>query len=340
MKNITKKVLILLSPLLILGSLEGYFFPRNQFTYRIWESMNVNMFRAVFPGPFYPLRDETLNENTDQDRYGPKTMRNRWVTDICGQRNERIPEPDADYGIIIGDSNITGSSLNQNEMLSQSLKRKTGYLWVNLMSEYVEPWKHPMCKDHPPKAIVYQLKRGSFVILNKLGGRSSDPVSCGVFLWRILEPVDHATKFAAINKTRALFRVPTARFSDQIYESPHLKLAVDTVEYILARPHKREVAKIDHKDPVQILTEYDRYCKKNKIEFIILVLPDQFRKADADITRLQTIKGIKIIGFMPTPDYPNGADLSSFWQKKDSHWSVEGVEKSSDEIMKQLELQE
>jgi hypothetical protein len=197
-----------------------------------------------------------------------------------------------------------------------------------------------MCKDHPPKAIVYQLKRGSFVILNKLGGRSSDPVSCGVFLWRILEPVDHATKFAAINKTRALFRVPTARFSDQIYESPHLKLAVDTVEYILARPHKREVAKIDHKDPVQILTEYDRYCKKNKIEFIILVLPDQFRKADADITRLQTIKGIKIIGFMPTPDYPNGADLSSFWQKKDSHWSVEGVEKSSDEIMKQLELQE
>lgn len=302
--------------------------------------MSVNMFRVVFPGPFYPLRDETLNENTDQDRFGPKTMRNRWATDIYGQRNERIPEPDEDYGIIIGDSNIAGSSLNQNEMLSQNLKRKTGYLWVNLMSEYVEPWKHPMCKNHPPKAIIYQLKRGTFVILDKLGGRSSDPVSGGVFLWRILEPIDHATKFAVINKIRALFRVPTARFSDQIYESPHLKLVLDIVEDVLSRPQKRELAKTDQKEPVHTLTEYAGYCRKNKIEFIILVLPDPFRKADADITRLQTIKGIKIIGFMPTLDYPNGADLGSFWQKKDSHWAVEGVEKCSNEIINQLELQE
>ena len=114
---------------------------------------------------------------------------------------------------------------------------------------------------------------------------------------------------------------------------------MDIVEDVLSRPQKREVAKADHKDPVQTLTEYAGYCRKNKIEFIILVLPDPIRKADADITRLQTIKGIKIIGFMPTSDYPNGADLGSFWQKKDSHWAVEGVEKCSHEIIDQLELQ-
>jgi len=340
MNNFIKNALITSLPLLILAILEGYFFPRDQFTYRIWESISVNMFGDVFPGPFYPLKDVTLNETTDQNRYGPKTIRNRWATDIYGQRNVRIPKSDEEYGLIIGDSNIIGSSLNQNEMLSESLKRKTGILWVNLGYEYVEPWRHPITKNHPPKAIIYQLKRGSFVLLNKLGGRSSDPISCSRFLWRILEPIDHASKFAAINKLRSLLRVPTARFSDQLFESAHLKLALNTVQHAMCRLQDREATSIVNKKPVDILMEYADYCKKNKIVFIILVLPDTFRHADVDIAKIQATKGVKVIGFMPTPDYPNGADLGSFWQKKDSHWSVEGVEKTSDKIVEQLELKE
>jgi len=46
--------------------------------------------------------------------------------------------------------------------------------------------------------------------------------------------------------------------------------------------------------------------------------------------------GCQVAGFLPNEKHPDGADLSVFWQKEDSHWSPEGIRLTADEVMKRL----
>jgi hypothetical protein len=83
------------------------------------------------------------------------------------------------------------------------------------------------------------------------------------------------------------------------------------------------------------LIDYTRRCEDLGIFFIILVLPDAVREADPLIQELVSA-GCHVIGFLPNDRFQNGADLASFWQKDDSHWSAEGMRLTTAKIVELL----
>jgi hypothetical protein len=127
-KSINKLVIrgVLLScPFVLLMVLELFILPIDFFTFRIWESLLATPYR--YPGVFYPNM-HVIKEHEYGDKYrilapqDNKSKKVEWWTDSYGYRNRpelaKLNKYDA---VILGDSNIVGSSLDQKNTLSEVL---------------------------------------------------------------------------------------------------------------------------------------------------------------------------------------------------------------------------
>jgi len=328
------KVLLLAFPLLGMGFFEAMVLPKDYFTYRLWEALQVNFFFENLPGSFYPSTKMTKWEALDHNPRGPRVRRNEWVTDLYGYRNRTLPSLGQKYGVLTGDSNIAGASFSQNEIFSERLTAKTGFPWINLNYEYFEPWEHPLCRSQKPAVIVYELKRGSLLQFSKLGIRTVDPMPGNR---RLGVNLDHATKLSTLNRLRAVWRMSAVNLKDQFRE-PHLNLFRQGLgRGLLGGVQKRpgNVHAFQNSPPVRTLVDYTHRCEDLGIFFVILVLPDSVREADPLIQELVSAR-CHVIGFLPNDQYRDGADLELFWQKDDSHWAIQGMEESANEVAKIL----
>jgi hypothetical protein len=328
------KILLLLIPLLGMAFFEAMVLPKDFFTYRSWEALTVNFFTESFPGPFYPSTKMTKWEALDRNPRGPRIRRNEWITDMYGNRNRTLPSMGQKYGVLTGDSNIAGASFSQNEIFSERLTAKTGFTWVNLNYEYCEPWEHPLCRNQKPAVIVYELKRGSLLALPKMDTRTDDAVLINE---QLAVTFDHATKLSALNRLRAAWGMSALHLKAQF-----LELHLDLLRQGLGRGLFGGVVKrpgnvhaFQNSPPVKTLIDYTHRCEDLGIFFVILVLPDTVREADPLIQELVSV-GCHVIGFLPSDRYRDGANLESFWQKDDSHWSSEGMQLTAAKIVELL----
>jgi len=328
------KLLLLAFPLLGMAFFEAMVLPKDCFTSRSWEALQVNFFQENLPGHFYPSEKMTKWEALDRNPRGPRVRQNEWITDMYGNRNRSLPKLGQKYGIVIGDSNIAGASYSQNEIFSERLTAKTGFPWVNLNYEYCEPWEHPLCRNQKPAVIVYELKRGYLLTLSKMNIRTEDPFPRDETL---AVTMDHATKLSALNRLRATWGMSAANLKDQ-FRDPHLDLFRKGLGRVLfggVQKRPGNVHAFQNSPPVRTLIDYTRRCEELGIFFIILVLPDTVREADRLIEELVSA-GCHVIGFLPNDRYQDGADLELFWQKDDSHWSAEGMRLTTAKIVELL----
>ena len=122
-KRLLGKLLLLALPFILWPLVEVLFLPMNFFTFRIWETVSVNSMR-VMSGPFYPnihMKMEEEGELAPHTPYAEKRVV-EWYTDAYGYRN-RDTKCDV---LLIGDSNITGAKLSQEETLAEVLERQLG----------------------------------------------------------------------------------------------------------------------------------------------------------------------------------------------------------------------
>jgi len=326
------KILLLAFPLLGMAFLEAVVLPKDYFTYRTWEALTVNFFAENLPGPFYPSTKMTKWEALDRNPRGPRVRQNEWITDMYGNRNRSLPKLGQKYGIVIGDSNVAGASYSQNEIFSECLGLKTGFPWVNLNYEYFEPLGHPLCRNQKPAVIVYELKRGYILILSKMDIRTEDPLLRNE---QLAVAMDHATKLSALNRLRATWGMSAVNLKNQ-FRDPHLDLFRKGLgRGLFGGVQKRpgNIYAFKNSPAVRTLIDYTRRCEELGIFFIILVLPDTVREADPLIRELVSAR-CHVIGFLPNDRYQDGADLELFWQKEDSHWSIEGIRMTADEVVK------
>ncbi|WP_168194013.1 hypothetical protein [Pontibacter sp. SGAir0037] len=108
-------------PFLLWPVLEATILPMNLFTFRIWETISVNKMR-VMSGPFYPNMHLKMVEEGELAPHTPFAEKRmvEWYTDEYGYRN-RDSKCDV---LLIGDSNITGAKLTQEETIAEVLERQ------------------------------------------------------------------------------------------------------------------------------------------------------------------------------------------------------------------------
>ena len=122
-KRLLGKLALLGLPFLFWSLIEAIVLPINFLTFRVWETISVNRVRLL-SGPFYPnmhLRMEEEGELAPRTPYAEKKQV-EWYTDPYGYRNR---DTKAEI-VLIGDSNITGAKLSQEETLAEVLEGELG----------------------------------------------------------------------------------------------------------------------------------------------------------------------------------------------------------------------
>lgn len=159
MKSYPIKYLLFFLPFVAVVCIELFFLPIHQFTFRVWESLAVKRSFSVLRGQFYPNIETRKLEDGDLAYYTPCAIKKDvfWLTDRYGYRKR-------DTGIkqhpivIVGDSNIAGSSLSQEELLSEVLEARLGVSVYPLAGERIRAlFQHDFLRKNPPRIVILSI---------------------------------------------------------------------------------------------------------------------------------------------------------------------------------------
>ena len=125
MAKLIFRIFIFSTPFFLLLLLELFVVPFGAFNFRSWEAFRPKQFFSALPGPFYPNK---YLEKVEKGDLGPHTkfavFKNVvWQTDKYGYRTSN----NSSYHdvVIVGDSNIVGSGMSQEDILSEVLEKKS-----------------------------------------------------------------------------------------------------------------------------------------------------------------------------------------------------------------------
>ena len=123
-KFLAKSTLFLLPFVLAIG-IELFILPIDFFTFRVWEALVIRKYRNSLPGQFYPNMEVTKIEEGDMAHHTKFAYKRKvkWITDRYGYRKQNTNRSKHQV-VIIGDSNIAGSGLTQEDILSEVLEKK------------------------------------------------------------------------------------------------------------------------------------------------------------------------------------------------------------------------
>lgn len=157
---------MLFGPIALFFMAECFLLPVQSFTFRQWEALmseNGNNIQYAF----FPNAQIAMWEYGDQFRYRTRIppRLTRWFTDSMGYRNrEHYHMGDKYCFVAIGDSNVIGSSLDQSEMLSEVLQRKSACLAYNAAAPNATQrfFAREEFRANPPQFVVLQSIAGHF----------------------------------------------------------------------------------------------------------------------------------------------------------------------------------
>jgi alginate O-acetyltransferase complex protein AlgJ len=348
------RFMLFLSPFLLALGIEVFILPVDFFTFRVWEALRVRKFELLLPGPFYPDTRVSKEEEGDLAHHTPYAVKRKvvWVTDAHGYRNEdsgRFP-----YEIVIvGESEIVGNGLTQDEMLSEVLETRmnTGVyaLAPGSMNSFLRQRRFA---EHPPRVLI--LARPERLIAELPPIRSRLIRTHGSPGGRVLEVWNRLK--GQIEATRLIQKLGVVL--DRIYKGPMLHslraklrrdLSVSTgralksaatpyglIFFLQGRQVESEVSPSLFDDTLRTLKSYRDLLQDRNIRFIFLPIPEKETlfyeylglKKPQFLSRLNLRlqeMGIETIDLESA--FGEALQQRSIlpYQRDDTHWSAEGV---------------
>lgn len=297
-KKLPGAALIALSVISVLYFIE-LVLPINFFTFRVEEALEAEMF---LPGNFYPNMKISMVETGDlgnNTKYAVK-KHVEWETDRYGYRKK-------DTGItryqvvIVGDSNVAGSSLSQQDIISEVLERRLKmsvypFTKTNLSQASLFLNTKRFIDAHPDIVILSLIERN----IPKFRHNPSDVANQKDFL----DIRKRLESFLSANQYLAMAL-------DRIYKSNMAHYFVGRIEYVIKHPFYC-ISKQEWLPFITVQSTIDKkmlFLKKtvDKMAKGEDVLPEKIDKiADTIITYAQICKerGSRFI-FLPIPDREN-----------------------------------
>jgi alginate O-acetyltransferase complex protein AlgJ len=174
MKRFFLRIIAFSSPIILWMIIEFIILPADFFTFRGWEAFTVKSTRWL-RGPYYPNLHMTKHELGDliRDRKHSVPKDVLWITDDYGFREAKHRNPPFDM-VIIGDSNVGGSKLSQNEIITEVIEQKSdlssyNYMLRHSIREYLADSRFIA---HPPRLVVFAVTERQ--ILEKFQFKSED----------------------------------------------------------------------------------------------------------------------------------------------------------------------
>ena len=248
-------------------SMAAAFLPLNFFTFRVWEGMLVYKRSPLLPGPFYPNRKIAMIEEGDLGHGTPYAIKKpvRWETDRYGYRTadtEGYPEI-----VVIGDSNIVGSSLSQEHIFSEVLQRKLQRsVYPYAPGDFNNFLRDPRFSLHPPKVVIFeQLERDILhsTPLRVLKPKHANRWAENPLLSWVAVVVDRMLKCEPVNFLKARITPKT------------LGMRYNNIFFFQGDGAVKDADPKEIGKTVAVLDQYRDYLKKRKIQFIYLPIPNK-----------------------------------------------------------------
>lgn len=168
LKRLICRCALLSLPFVIWQLLELFVLPIDFFAFRVWEAALASP--ARYPGPYYPnLHVLKEKEYGDYYRVGERLKKHKpveWYTDNFGWRNRPSVEQSPQYDVVLlGDSNIVGSYLDQKDTLSEVLMRNAfgaAYSYAYAHDHISLAFSDERLLAKSPKLFVFESKAGNW----------------------------------------------------------------------------------------------------------------------------------------------------------------------------------
>ncbi len=366
MKKFILKFIAIFIPFMIAIGIEVLILPPDFFTFRVWEALRIKKFLS---GKFYPNMVITKVEEGDLAAHTIFAYKRKvtWITDRYGYRKENTNRHKHEI-VLIGDSNVAGCGLTQEDILSEVLEKR---LMVSVyplapanVNTFFKDWRF---KKYPPHVVIIaSIERGICDLprakafskktptilerqLSELGGNMESQILDNRFIQFVGKSIDRMYKENMLYSLRArLRRIVSSQSYNINYQSISTKDGF--VFFIQGSKANKDVSKDEFDRAVYVIKTYNEFLKGKGIRFIFLPIPNKeniyykYLQTEKPIFLKQLISTLRNLG-IETIDTQKAFDDAfqkgpALYQRDDTHWSAQGVKIAADLIEQTLKKDE
>jgi alginate O-acetyltransferase complex protein AlgJ len=347
MKKLLLNIVLFPIPVVLICLILNDLLPVSFWTYRTWEAVRV--YDSKLPtgfGPFYPNSKLSMSEQGDLAHHTEFSILKKvvWETDELGFRNRPKSKDKPIDILLIGDSFIAGTSLDQDQTLSEQLKLLTGKNVYQIAPSRIEEFDKLLRLKliSKPKVIILSPVERNLNMLT--------PVAKYTVSKREFKRIE-LSESPVIQWISVLYDRFEKNSSYQFFKSRFrgtsgsgIQSAVNKKFFFLRGKDQMPANKFKYDKIVESLKSYKSYCDSLGIVFVFLPCPDKesvyyeyvpFSKQPSTLFQLDSIlsaNGINTINSLGVFNrYKRNALLYSY---DDTHWNAAGVSVIATEIMK------
>jgi len=364
---IFKSVLFLL-PFILALFVELFVFPIDFFTFRVWEALAIRKYRSILPGEFYPNMEITKIEEGDMAHHTGFTYKKerKWITDRYGYRKQNTNRNKHEI-VIIGDSNIAGMGLTQEDILSEVLEEKLKVSVYPASPASLDTFlmDRRFANVPPDIIIVSSVERFIFYLPpveassknlwtklktqgRKIGYRFRKEISGNRFVQCVGVTLDRIDKQNMLQYFRASVRRISMFNSKTIYSNVPSKNG--PVFFLLGAVANKDVPKEKFDKAVQIIKAYDELLRSMGIRFIFLPIPEkenlyyEYLHTPRPVFLEQLISALKKMGIETVDTQKAFEDAFRkgvlLYHPNSTHWNENAVRITGDLIKNIIEKKE
>jgi len=341
-KFLLKILIFLLVPLVSLMVI-GALLPINFFAYRTWEAISFKTNISDY-SPFYrntKLKMIGVGDLCHHTDYSV-TKKEYWITDKYGFRNDKfISSPDI---LIIGDSFIAGTSLSQEETISNRLKSQDNKLGVyNMAPSSFSSFDYYLTtgKIKKPKLIIYSLVERSVPgpVKTYKCNFLKEGLKNLIELYNLDVYLDRAFKFSSIHWLAARFHDNTGSGIPS-KENSHMFFFQGS-----SQMHSAD----DLNTTASIIISYKKYCDSLGMDFLFIPMPDKesvyfelvpFDQQPKYLSKLDSMLQIAHVSTLNTLEIYNEYRKTSdkyLYHFDDTHWNANATKIIAEEILQKIQ---
>jgi hypothetical protein len=294
MKKFVLKSTLFLIPFLAAIGIELFVLPIDSFTFRVWEALVIRKYRNILPGEFYPNMEVTKIEEGDMAHHTRFTYKRKvkWVTDRYGYRKQNTNRNKHEV-VIIGDSNIAGSGLTQEDILSEVLEKRLKVSVYPISPASIDTFlKERRFENAPPDiVIIASVERFIFYLdpfkvsskkvptgfkkkIREVRYRFKDQMRGNWLIQSVGISLDRIYKANMLQYLRASLRRIGSSHSETI-PSNTVSSKYGPVFFFLGADANKDVPKDRLDKVVEVIKTYDELFRSKGIRFIFLPIPEK-----------------------------------------------------------------
>ncbi|WP_180336323.1 alginate O-acetyltransferase AlgX-related protein [Pontibacter ramchanderi] len=349
-RRLVGKLMLLVLPFVLWPLIEAIVLPMDFFTFRVWETISVNSVRLL-SGPFYPnmhMRMEEEGELAPRTPYAEKRQV-EWYTDAYGYRNRHTRAE----VLLIGDSNITGAKLSQDETLAEVLEKQLGKEVYSFAPATVNRFLGTKrFEENPPEVVVVSsIERripelppvGATGIGNKLRDRTGAIIYASKVLTWLAVTADRISKLALYHRTLANIERRFGRKAYIQYQD----------EFFMEGEHaNRTFSNEEISQMADVLAGYKQALAERGITFVFMPIPNKEniyhqllpsgRKPDflPRLTAELEGRGVHVVSLQEAFEQLYHHEKKKLYPADDGHWNEVAVEAAASLLARHLQHKE